>query len=317
MSTAPTGAAAFAVGGSTWQRVLGKGYDKAEGKLTDLIVSKLTANLEGLELFILDEVSLVSLADLSQINMRLQTLASVSCDPSRQARAHLPFGGYHIIVAGDYYQLTTFSGDPLWKPTPKTHADTVMQDLWRRSITHYNKLTRNYRAMSDPEYAAIMGHARAGTLTDEHLATANTRVCNSVGAARSAAKPAALWVTATHKRVNEFNASALSALGAAGAYCTRVIAQHRPTAPGSPAPTEAQLDRLFGVSGGFKSKDTHMPTYIDYAVGQRVRLLGNSCVELGLFQGAMGTIRYAIINPPTPHPRLQRPTIRHKAHGTY
>jgi hypothetical protein len=119
-------------------------------------------------------------------------------------------------------------------------------------------------------------------------------VVNNAAAARDQANPSALWITSTHKKVNAINRAAYKSLEVAGSYSTRVVAQHRPNAPAAPAATRAQLDHLYSHAGGFTSKHSQLPTYVDLAVGTRVRLMSNVCPELGLFQGCMGTIRYVL-----------------------
>jgi hypothetical protein len=262
----------------------------AREKLSKDVLNKLQRNLEGLELFVLDEVSLVSLSEFATINSRLQQLASVSIDPTRRERSKLPFGGYHIIIAGDFCQLPTFTGKPIWSTQLIEQTDKDMQQLWRIQITHYNRLTRNFRADGDPIYAKIMKNARSGNVTQLDLAHANTR-CMTHDEAREAAHESAIWLTSTHAQVNRFNDEAFAALASKGAHTTRILAHHRAKTSGSPGPTPHELNKCFGVPGGFTSRDNQPPAALDLAEGTRVKLTDNSCVSLGLFNGAMGTIK--------------------------
>jgi hypothetical protein len=49
------------------------------------------------------------------------------------------------------------------------------------------------------------------------------------------------------------------------------------------------LDKLYKISGNDKDRDI-MSSYIDLTLGTRVRVTRNICIELGIFNGAMGTI---------------------------
>jgi hypothetical protein len=74
LKTAPTGGAAYNIMGHTWHSALGKTTFKRltkDGKLSDIQVTNLQRNLRGVSLFILDEISLLSLEDLYEISYRL------------------------------------------------------------------------------------------------------------------------------------------------------------------------------------------------------------------------------------------------------
>jgi hypothetical protein len=292
VSTAPTGAAAYAVNGSTWHKVLAMGFmssNNTNDVLSSQVIKTILANIEGIKLLIADELSLISLKDLDIIDHRLKEAARNSCDPTRVAMAHLPYGGIHIIFAGDFNQLVTFNGEPVWKSKLKLQRDIERQKKWREQLTHYYRLTLNYRARDDPQYADLMRHARAGTVTDAHIALANTRLVGSIDDARRESHPYALWLTSTHAKVNILNEAALSFLAEEGRHVALVIAQHAQVTAGAPAPSQADLNDYFSCPGSFRANSAP-PTHVFYAVNMRVRLLGNKATELGLFSGAMGTI---------------------------
>jgi hypothetical protein len=82
LKTAPTGSAAFNIGGYTWHSALGKSTFQRltkKGKLSDKQVASLQKNIKGVKLFILDEISLLSLEDLYEISFRLCTATGIVC----------------------------------------------------------------------------------------------------------------------------------------------------------------------------------------------------------------------------------------------
>jgi len=78
--TAPTGNSAFNIRGSTWHSMLGSNPNKiftAETVLNSNDIASLQYNLRGVKLFILDEISLVSAANLYEIHTKLQAAFQV------------------------------------------------------------------------------------------------------------------------------------------------------------------------------------------------------------------------------------------------
>jgi hypothetical protein len=76
LKTAPTGGSAYNIKGHTWHSALGKTTFKRLTKkslLSDQQTGSLQRNLKGVSLFILDEISLLSLEDLYEISFRLST----------------------------------------------------------------------------------------------------------------------------------------------------------------------------------------------------------------------------------------------------
>jgi hypothetical protein len=76
LKTAPTGGAAYNIRGHTWHSALGKTTFKKftkKSQLSDVQVCSLQRNLKGVEFFILDEISLLSLEELFEISFRLCT----------------------------------------------------------------------------------------------------------------------------------------------------------------------------------------------------------------------------------------------------
>lgn len=107
LKTAPTGGAAHNIGGSTWHSALGNNGTK-KWRSTDVISDASIVSLQirgkGTVLFVLDELSLTSCENLYEISRRL---GAATGKPTEL------FGGLHVILAGDFYQMKTLNGTPL------------------------------------------------------------------------------------------------------------------------------------------------------------------------------------------------------------
>ncbi|KAF4618642.1 hypothetical protein D9613_009831 [Agrocybe pediades] len=97
---APTGTAAALLGGSTYHYILGM----REGNRDDLtlkMLAQVKERLEGVDFIFFDEISMLSCADMYKICERLALALG---------REDVPFGGLHIIFAGDFAQLPPVIG---------------------------------------------------------------------------------------------------------------------------------------------------------------------------------------------------------------
>ncbi|KAF5318409.1 hypothetical protein D9611_013936 [Ephemerocybe angulata] len=105
--TAPTGAAASVVRGSTYHSYLGvatgdrRAYAPRGGKALD----EARLRMRGVDYVFMDEISMVSCQDLYLIDARLKDITTLH---------DLPFGGVNIIVAGDFAQLPPAKGLSLY-----------------------------------------------------------------------------------------------------------------------------------------------------------------------------------------------------------
>ena len=92
--TAPTGCAAYIIGGGTIQSKLRIFYNN--DVMSAPVEQNFKRDFEGVNIFVIDEMSMVSPSLLILIDHRLKTLTG---------KHLLPFGGVHIILAGDFFQL--------------------------------------------------------------------------------------------------------------------------------------------------------------------------------------------------------------------
>ena len=163
---APTGIAAVLVDGLTLHSLL----EFLPQNMGDQGVSKRYSTAKMLlfsqvRLLIIDEVSMLSSRFLAQIDERLRTL----CDSDK------PFGGLHLILAGDLCQLEPVLGSPVYKKA-KSSMDQAGHHLWENSVTSCILLEENMRFLRDPDWGKLLERARVGAYTDEDIGLINSRL---------------------------------------------------------------------------------------------------------------------------------------------
>ena len=170
---APTGLAAFSIGGTTIHRVLslpvehGKPADYTRLHQEQLTLLKST--LKGVKLLIVDEVSMISSLTLLFIHMRLTELMSSS----------ELFGGISVVFFGDFLQLPPVKGNQPFIPVTFLEAKQrfgaiASLDVW--SEFEYEELTINMRQNSDRDYADLLSNLRIGQLTDQQYGLLQERL---------------------------------------------------------------------------------------------------------------------------------------------
>ena len=156
---AHTGTAAKNVGGSTLHTLLALPMTNKAGKDKPQQTSEQTQkDFETCEIFFTDEISMVGCGQLSQISSTMQKLTG---------KTLLPFGGVHMIFAGDFYQL--LPNDPLFKkPQPTRNENLTRQNmgytLWSQ-MNHCIFLKTQYR-MQEEDYKEIVHRFRHGESRD-------------------------------------------------------------------------------------------------------------------------------------------------------
>ncbi|KAI8519597.1 hypothetical protein Bbelb_028540 [Branchiostoma belcheri] len=162
--TAPTGTAAFNIGGSTLHHAfhLSMKYEKLKEKT----VNTLRAQYESLKIVIIDEVSMVDKKLLRQIHERLCQLT--------QGHPDAFFGNVSILAVGDMYQIPPVRGKSLHK-----ERKTDIFDLWN-PIFEVVELKEIMRQKDDAAFAELLNRLRVKRkkqkLADEDDKTLSSRV---------------------------------------------------------------------------------------------------------------------------------------------
>ena len=149
---APTGLAAFNVGGMTIHRLFQLPLSMRAGKYVTgrcpRPLRKLKSTLRSLKLVLVDEVSMVLSLNLAYMHLRLEELFG----------GHDWFGSKSIIFFGDLFQLPPVNGTPMFQTVSRKSlcqklGCATSVNIWQESM-EYNELTINERQKKDSIFLA-------------------------------------------------------------------------------------------------------------------------------------------------------------------
>ena len=149
--TAPTGTAAFNIGGLTLHSALLLSQDNS--KLSADKMNTLQTVLGKLTVLIIDEISMVGSDFLVQIDKRLRAIK----------RDDKPFGGVSVVAVGDLYQLPPVRQRPVFT-VPRDPFYQLYGSVWQSNFSLI-ELTQNMR-QKDSVFAEILNRIRVGVCTD-------------------------------------------------------------------------------------------------------------------------------------------------------
>ena len=311
VALAPTGVAANNIDGFTWHSVCKMNRSSKTKSMTldsKLLMGK---NIQGLKLIIIDEVSMISCENLFTISQRFKEAKLTSGNADEKTRAKkLPFGGIHVLFVGDFYQLPPVFGSELYCPTSTLKSSQAKEGrrLWCQ-INKFVELDVNYRLQSKDEgtqnLAKCVSELRVGHVTRTNLDVLNRRLCGDVEILRKQIDPCSVWLASTNNRVDELNIVSFNSSITLSPHITsapthfRCIATYSPNIGNLPA-TPSELDTLKDMPIHVNDKKTSLPAFIDLAIGSRVRCIRNKGTQIGVFNGAMGTVVKFVFNRPAP-----------------
>jgi len=276
---APTGIAAFNVGGSTihsaFQLKVEKNGYGAYQRLNGLSLNSFTEKFRNVQAVIIDEVSMVGARVLSQIHQRLNQAMST---PEGF------FGNIAVILLGDFLQLRPVRAKTIFSQD-STELDIVPGRFHLyHSLFQPVFLTIPQRQKGDQVFSNLLLRAREGQLTDEDDVALNSRSLNQLNPDRSYISTLlqtefakATWLYPYKVMVNAHNGKEIRKLSENSGF---PIIQMRAVDEGKiTVPKEADVDSTGGLS-----------TEITLVKGAAVMLRHNIDVEDGLYNGAQGTI---------------------------
>ena len=79
-----------------------------------------------------------------------------------------PFGGVHVILVGDLFQLKPVFGSWVFKNSDTLASEALSPNLWREHFTVY-ELTKVMRRKEDEKFAHLLNRLREGTHTENDL----------------------------------------------------------------------------------------------------------------------------------------------------
>ena len=275
---APTGVAAFNVDGGTLHSLLSlptKGeFKELEGER----LHKFQQSLADMKYLIIDEMSMVGRKMFGQVDKRLRQVF-----PHRSDQV---LGGCSCLLFGDFGQLPPVMDLPLYA----TSTRSALSDLGSNAYQQFDKaivldqvMRQSGQSASQVLFRDILLRLRDASVTEEDWRHLMTRTQARVSDVSSFADSLRLFPTT--EAVVEYNVSKLQA-------CGQPIATIKAVHTG-PNAAKASPDDASGLEA-----------IICLAVGARVMLSSNLWVEMGLVNGAMGTIKSICYRPGGGPPEL-------------
>ena len=263
---APTGVAAFNVDGYTLHSLLSlpvKGdFKPLEGKRLQTIQQMLAA----VDYIIIDEMSMVGRKMFGQVDRRLRQVF-----PERSEEL---FGGRSCLLTGDWGQLPPVMDLPLYTTVSRTELSdlgSIDYHLFDRAVVLDRVMRQAGQDAGQECFRNLLLRLRNAELTVEDWKYLMTRTTGEVGDTKSFDD--ALRLYPTIEAVAEHNVAKLRASGQPIAVLSAVH-----TGPGASKATSDDAGGLEPV--------------ICIAHGARVMLSANLWVEVGLVNGALGTVEY-------------------------
>jgi ATP-dependent DNA helicase PIF1 len=164
--TAPTGVAALNIGGQTIHSLLKVNPDALDTKTIDFSPESIQL-LNSIDSLIIDEVSMVRADLMDEIDSRLRQVRKNSS----------PFGGVHLIMFGDLYQLPPVISSPELEEYIKDKYGGPYffnAKVWQKCKLTVHELNKVHR-QKDEKFVEILNSIRSGHVGRELLNVLNTR----------------------------------------------------------------------------------------------------------------------------------------------
>jgi len=277
---APTGAAAYNIGGRTIHTGLGIDImDRARPAIKPQIYSI----WQGKTILFIDEISMVSLTMLNTINQQCNRIRAVGQDSTAILGA-LPI----VVFMGDFHQFAPIRAQPIWQ-TPKNPRASLGQLVWQR-FTDCIILDEQMRQHGDPDFRDLLRRARAGTITAADVDALNTRVVQQLPQYDGLDSA---FVTRSNRRrhhINRLQTRRFAKFWGQDIYIfpaahTRTMKKHR----------GLRLDDVLGTQDG--DGTAKGPGLFFYTKGMPITILYNISTPLGLVNGARGTAAGIVPHP--------------------
>ena len=265
MLCAYTGSAAFNIGGTTIHKSFALNANQNVNKpLSSDKLNTLRVKYRKLSVLIIDEISLVSNEMFATINLRLQQIKGND----------KKFGGVHVIVVGDLFQLKPVMGNWIFQDLTRSYGP-LAPNLWKNNFCIF-ELTQIMRQKDDEQFAALLNRLRVGKHTTQDLNLLQKQVVSTNETKYKAVSQHFFRYRADVKLHNqhifqEINSekTTVTAQDAIGGDTTKTVKE--------------------SIKTKLKKADAHetlnLETKLDLAVSLRYDITINICVEDGLTNG--------------------------------
>ncbi|XP_069122503.1 uncharacterized protein [Argopecten irradians] len=260
---APTGVAAFNIGGSTIHNAFSIPVDAKSNyqPLGDERINTMRSKLGQLQLLIIDEISMVDKKLLSYVHGRLRQI--------KQTGDHSPFGKVSVLAVGDFYQLPPVKGKALY-------TRDIYYDLWNDNFSIV-ELEEVMRQKDDQEFAKVLNRCRIKPKNE----TLNDNDIQMLSSRETGEQSNALHIYACNDQVNTHNLNALHEI-CDDPLCIDAEDWTKDERSGRMTRNEVP---------DAQKRTCSLPSSLWLSVGARVMLTSNVDVSDGLVNGAFGTVK--------------------------
>jgi len=268
--TAPTGTAAFNVGGFTLHSALKIPVNAPQyyENLRNETLNTLRSQLDNLKILIIDEISMVDRKVFSYVDGRLRQIKQINSTTLEPW-----FGKVSILAVGDFYQLRPVKSKPLLIPDNGTGFD-----LWH-GLFEIVTLDEVMRQKDDAALANLLNRLRVKPKSQE--VTAEDDAVLKAREGLDNVPETALHVFATNKMVDHHNNTILEQV--CGDNLTNILAEDSFRDPTSGRVRKREIPNV-GDAG------TDLPDVIRLGISARVMLTKNINVGDGLVNGTFGKV---------------------------
>lgn len=167
---APTGKAAFNIGGMTAHQAFSLPYNQCSDlvELSASVANTISARLINLKVLIIDEISMLGARQFSNIDRRLRQIF----------RIRKPFGGISVFVFGDFRQLHPVGDKLVFKAHGRKDDLTSITGpiLWE--MFQIFELTQIMRQKEDGKFALALNNLASGSMDANDIKLLRSRCFN-------------------------------------------------------------------------------------------------------------------------------------------
>jgi ATP-dependent exoDNAse (exonuclease V) alpha subunit len=277
--TAPTGKAAFLVGGITCHSAFSlptkREFHRPDlAKLGSDTANSLRCALKNVEIVIIDEYSMLSYVQFIQIDKRMQQIFAND----------EPFGGKCIILVGDPLQLNPVKGTPIYDPPKNVSsldyvAGLIYQDFKLFELTIVKRQT-------DLQFIEALNNCAISKMTEDDVSYINGRVREDHEVPKSATR-----LYHSNQDANNYNKKKIAE--APGIlYIVKAL-----DSLDTKSLKQSETDEILEKYQDREVADTNVPYEISIKIGIKYVVVKNVQQSDGIVNGAVGRLEHITFDP--------------------